>query len=54
MKRLYSTKSNCSIKAISILLPIFIRGELGTSKIDCGVKLRRGYVCLHFQAGNRL
>ena len=54
MKRLYSTKSNWSIKAIRILLPIFIPGELGTSKIECGAKLRRGYVCLHSQAGNRV
>ena len=35
-------------------LPLFIRGKLGTSKIDCGAKFRRSHVCLYSPTENRL
>ena len=37
-----------------LILPLFIQGKLGTSRIDCGAKCRRTHVCLHSQARNRL
>ena len=39
---------------IVLILPLFIRGKLGISKIHCGTKFRRSHFCLHSPAGNRL
>ena len=38
----------------SVSLPLFKRGKLGTSDIDCAEKFKRSHICLHSQAGNRL
>ena len=34
------------------ILPLFMRGKLGTSKIDYVNKIRKSHVCLHYQARN--
>ena len=51
-KRFYKWSSlSCKLLG-KYILPLFIRRKLGTSKINCGVKILKKHVCLHFQIGN--